>query len=180
MTGKRPREAGQDAGSRQGPTDPRLELQLRELELAFDRRSWHGPNLMGALRGIKPAGACWRPQPERHNVAEIVVHCGYWKYRVCRLLDQERHPEFSIPGSDWFPREGERSPADQRRDTALLKEWHARLLDEVRRLAPARLDRPSGADRFTVSELISGIAAHDLYHAGQIRLIRRMCGAGQG
>lgn len=60
--------------------DPRLDLHLAQLDLAFDRRSWHGPNLLGSLRGIDPAGAAWRPQPERHNVAEIVVHCAYWKY----------------------------------------------------------------------------------------------------
>lgn len=55
--------------------------------------------------------------------------------------------------------------------------WHARLVEEVRGLVPARLGRSAGTDRFAVSELISGIGAHDLYHAGQIRLIRRMCGA---
>lgn len=161
-----------------GPAEAaRLELHLAALELAFDRRSWHGPNLMGAIRGVKLAGALWRPQPGRHNVAEIVVHCAYWKYRVCRLLDPEAHPRFSIDGSDWFERGDDTGDARRKADVALLREWHSRLSAAVRRLPRGRLDVPAGSDRFAVSELISGAAAHDVYHAGQIRLLRRMCGA---
>lgn len=163
---------------REGPgSDPRLGLHLDSLEMAFDRRSWHGPNLMGSLRGVKLAGALWRPQPERHNVAEIVVHCAYWKYRVCRLLDPDADPRFSIEGSDWFPRGDDTGEAARKADVALLREWHGRLVDAVRRLDPRRLDVPAGTNHFTVSQLISGAAAHDVYHAGQVRLLRRMCGS---
>lgn len=157
--------------------DPRIELHLAALEMAFDRRSWHGPNLMGSIRGVTLAGALWRPQAGRHNVAEIVVHCAYWKYRVCRLLDPDRHPAFGVRGSDWFTRGDDTGEARRRADVALLKEWHGRLMDAVRHLPSRRLDVPAGTGSFTVSELISGAASHDVYHAGQIRLLRRMCGA---
>lgn len=166
--------------TRTAPSDPRLVLHIQELTLAFDRRSWHGPNLMGALRGVTPAGAVWRPQPQRHNVAEIVVHCAYWKYRVCRLLDPARHTGFTVPGSDWFGREREMSRADLKADSDLLREWHGHLIAEIRRIDPDDLDRQAGTGKFTVSELLCGAAAHDVYHAGQIRLLRRMCGSAGG
>ena len=69
--------------------DPRIELLLENLNRAFGKRSWHGPNLMGSIRGLKPEDAAWRPQPERHNIWEYVVHAAYWKYRIVRLLDSK-------------------------------------------------------------------------------------------
>ena len=152
--------------------DDRLALLLHQLRLAYDRRSWHGPNLLGSLRGIRADELLYRPQRGRHNAAEIVVHCAYWKYRVCRLLAGESTRAFELKGSDWF----ERSDADQwQRDRELLQTWHADLLSAVGQVDPAELDRPKRAP-FTTAEVISGIAAHDLYHAGQIRLLRRMAG----
>jgi hypothetical protein len=65
-------------------------------------------------------------------------------------------------------------PPQAATDVALLREWHRQLLEAAAQLNPARLDERAGSGAFTVSELISGAAAHDLYHAGQIRLLRRM------
>jgi hypothetical protein len=163
--------------------DQRLSLLQHQLALAFDKRSWHGPNLRGSLRGLAPGIATFRPQPDRHNVWEIVVHCAYWKYRVCRLLDRDAPQSFEVKGSDWFRRpadDSEVSPHALAEDLALLARWHGYLTAAVRNVDPDGLDgQPSGSG-FTVVELISGAIAHDLYHAGQIRLLRRMAGAKGG
>jgi uncharacterized damage-inducible protein DinB len=151
-----------------------LALLLNQLALAFDKRSWHGPNLLGSLRGVDFETAGWRPQPGRHNIHEIAVHCAYWKYRVCRLLSPAVARSFTLKGSDWFPRPAGSGPEQWQSDVALLKDWHRQLLDCVSNTAPETLGRPAGPGEFTVSELISGAASHDLYHAGQIRLILRM------
>ena len=50
------------------------------LDEAFDRRSWHGTNLRGSIRGLPRSTAAWRPAPDRHNIWELVVHAAYWKY----------------------------------------------------------------------------------------------------
>lgn len=63
-------------------TDSAISVLLGQLNRAFNRRSWHGTNLMGSLRGLDPELAVWRPQPGRHNIAELVLHAAYWKYRV--------------------------------------------------------------------------------------------------
>jgi hypothetical protein len=158
-------------------TDPRISLLLHQLHQAFDRRSWHGPNLMGSLRGVSLEMAGWRPQPERHNIGELVVHAAYWKYRVVRLIAADPPRAFSLPGSDFFARPAEPTADAWREDLALLREWHERLAAAVAALSPARLDELTG--EFTCAELVTGAAAHDLYHAGQIRLLRRMYGTWQ-
>lgn len=155
-------------------TDPRIDLLLHQIDLGFDRRSWHGPNLGGSLRGVTPEMAAWRPGPSRHNIWEETVHCAYWKYRVCRLLAPEHFPSFSIKGSDWFPRPEEATAEAWQKDLELLRSWHQNLRRSVQQFESARLDEAIGSGEFSYVELISGIVAHDIYHAGQIRLIRRM------
>ncbi|MGK2962313.1 MAG: DinB family protein [Gemmatimonadaceae bacterium] len=159
-------------------SDARLDLLLHQLSLAFDRRSWHGPNLLGSLRGVTLDAATFRPQPDRHNVWELALHCAYWKYRVCRLLSPETRRTFSLKGSDWFERPIEATEAAWKADLAVLHEWHDALRDTVAQRDPSGLDLKVRGAEFTTLELISGAAAHDLYHAGQIRLVRRMANAG--
>ena len=53
--------------------DP-IRLLVALLDEAYDRKSWHGPNLRGSLRGITAAQASWRPGKGRHNIWELAVH----------------------------------------------------------------------------------------------------------
>ena len=155
-------------------TDPSIAVLLHNLEQAFDRRSWHGTNLWGSLRGLTAEEAAWRPHPGRHNVWELLVHAAYWKYRVCRLLTDRGPRAFELPGSDFFPRPGPDETQSWDSDLALLKSWHERLLEAVRAFAPARLEEPAGSNGHTYQGLILGAASHDVYHAGQIQLLKRL------
>jgi DinB superfamily len=65
---------------------PEIHVLLRLLEEAFQKQAWHGPNLKGSLRGLTAEQAAWRPDPTRHNIWELAVHCAYWKYAVRRKL----------------------------------------------------------------------------------------------
>jgi hypothetical protein len=152
------------------------DLLAHQLDLAFDTRSWHGPNLLGSLRGVTPAEAVWRPQPGRHNINELVVHAAYWKYRICRLITATDVPAFELAGSDFFERPKAPTKAEWAADIQRLRLWHTRLRTLVQAVPAKRLDVRTGSQGFTVAEVISGAAAHDLYHAGQIRLLRRMYG----
>ena len=51
---------------------------------------------------------------------------------------------------------------------------HARLREAVTRTLPARLEKPLPSSELTPLTLITGIAAHDLYHAGQIQLLKAL------
>lgn len=67
-------------------TNPQVDQLLAILARAYDRRSWHGTNLRGSIRGLDPAVAARRPAPGRHNIWELVVHAAYWKSAVWRRL----------------------------------------------------------------------------------------------
>jgi len=149
---------------------------LRALDQAYDRQSWHGTNLRGALRGLSPAVAARRPAPGRHNIWELAVHCAYWKYAVWRRVTGAPRGSFPIDGSNWFRRPVRATPAAWRADLALLERMHRELRQAVARLGPRDLSRRAGGSRFSNADLVSGATAHDLYHAGQIQLIKIMIG----
>jgi len=156
-------------------------MKTEWLDEGFDAPAWHGPNLLEAVRGVSQATASWRPGRGRHNIWELVVHAAYWKREARRRLLGARGrasgDPFPFEGQNFFVRpSGDRTFRD---DVELLVEEHRRLREVVRRLpdrARSRIiDRKGQRADFT----IRGIAAHDLYHAGQIQLLKRLARAGR-
>ena len=150
---------------------------LALLDEAFDRKAWHGPTLRGALRGVTAGEAAWRPAAGRHSVWELAVHCAYWKYAVRRRITGEKRGSFPHPGSNWFPRPKNLGDAAWRADLDLLSEQHRLLRQAVAALPASALGASPAAERRT--HMIRGIAAHDLYHAGQVSLLKRMAAGGR-
>jgi uncharacterized damage-inducible protein DinB len=154
---------------------PEIRLLLALLDEAYDRPGWHGPNLRGALRGLAADKAAWEPAPGRNSVWQLALHCAYWKYAVCRRLTGA-----GVRGS--FPRRPSNWPAlpvrcdaaSWKQDLALLDEQHRLLREAVASFSAGRLSERRGTS--TAARLIYGIAAHDLYHAGQIRLLIKLSG----
>ena len=147
---------------------------LSLLDQAYDHPSWHGTNLRGSLRRVTPGQAAWRPARDRHNIWEIAVHAAYWKYTAWRRLTGATRGSFPVKGSNWFKRPIERSDAAWRADLALLDEMHRVLRDAVRQLPASGLSRTPKGSKVSNFVLLSGVAAHDLYHAGQIQLLKRL------
>jgi hypothetical protein len=156
-------------------TDSALENALLQIDEAYDVRSWHGTNLRGSLRGLSPRVAAWRPSPGRHNIWELAVHAAYWKYAVRRRITGEKRGSFSLPGSNWFKRPETAAAAAWKADLALLASEHRQLRAVIARLKAADLRKRTPPGRATVGFLVRGIAAHDLYHAGQIQILKRLC-----
>jgi uncharacterized damage-inducible protein DinB len=153
---------------------PQIRLLLHLLDEGYEKKAWHGPNLRGSLRGLAAAEAAWRPQPERHSIAEIVLHAAYWKYIVRRRLRGDKRGSFELKGSNWFPVPAPLSETSWRQYLDLLKRVHRDLRAAVAALPHQRLADKPGGSKVSNAVLISGIAAHDVYHAGQIQLLKRL------
>lgn len=156
--------------------DSRIRLLLEVFDQAFTAPAWHGTPLKGTIRGISVSGALWRPRRGRHNIWELVLHTAYWKCMVRRRLVRDPEIKFPRPGAN-FPRLPARPDARAwKRDCALLVEQHALLRRTIARLDPTQLGRRAWRSKWTVGANVYGIASHDLYHAGQIQLIKRLRG----
>ena len=142
--------------------------------IAFAGKPSHGPHLRGSERRVKVDEAIWRPARGRHNIWEIIVHAAYWKYSVYRSLTGQPRGSFAIEGSNWFVRPAEKTESALRSDITLLKQYHRRLIEAVQNFDLRRLDEKKQGSKFTFRSLILGAGAHDLYHAGQVQLLKRL------
>jgi hypothetical protein len=145
------------------------ELVLALLGEAYEKKTWHGPNLKQSLRGVRAKQAAWRPARGRHNIWEVTLHAAYWKYAVRRRIDGGKRGSFALKGSNFFarPEKGKLNEAAWNADKALLEREH-RLM---RRAIEKVLRKPRG---MKILRMLYGVAFHDIYHAGQIRLLRRL------
>jgi hypothetical protein len=144
------------------------ELVLALLDEAYERKTWHGPNLKQSIRGVTAKQAAWRPARKRHNIWEETLHAAYWKYAVRRRIDGGKRGSFALKGSNFFvrPEKGKLSEAAWNADKALLEREHRLMRSSIERV----LRTPRGEK---LLRMLYGVAFHDIYHAGQIRLLRR-------
>jgi uncharacterized damage-inducible protein DinB len=145
-----------------------LEMILAAFDEAYEKKSWHGTNLRGALRRVSPDEALWRPDRERLNIWELALHAAYWKYTVRRRLRGGKRGSFPLKGSNFFASPDRADEGEWRGAQALLDAEH-RALREVIAALPAK-----ALNDKKKRQMLTGIAAHDLYHTGQIQLIRRL------
>jgi DinB superfamily len=145
------------------------DLIVALLDEAFEKKTWHGPNLRQALKGVNAKQAAWRPARERHNIWEETLHVAYWKYAVRRRLEGRKRGSFVLKGSNFFirPEKGKATEAARRGDRAILKNEHRALLRTIKKA----LKSPRARKHLP---MLYGVAFHDVYHAGQIRLLRRL------
>ncbi len=158
---------------------PDRETLIRALREGYGGPAWHGPSVLSALRGVPAAAAAERVAPGRNTIWDLALHLAYTRHRV--ILRLARLAGLDAPAfprrlrASWFPE----LPADPgeaawRDDKALLAGYQQRLLDVLDGLPSATLrTRRRGASRSIGDELL-GLALHDAYHAGQIRLLVRL------
>jgi hypothetical protein len=147
---------------------------LHLLDEAYGKAAWHGPNLKGSLRGVSARLAAWRPGKGRHCVRDIVLHAAYWKYVVRRRLTGEGKGSFPIAGSNFFDLPAPTEKA-WRAEREILDGQHRALRAVVAAFPPDRLESPlPGTRGRTALREIAGIALHDVYHTGQIQLIKAL------
>lgn len=145
------------------------QLVLALLDEAYRKKTWHGPNLRQSIRGVSAKQAAWRPGPGRHNIWEVTLHAAYWKYAVRRRMEGGKRGSFSLKGSNFFerPEKGNLNEKAWSSDKKLLEREHRSLCACMEKLM-----RTPRAAKFL--RQLYGVAFHDIYHAGQIRLLRRL------
>ena len=145
------------------------ELVLMLLDESYEKRTWHGPNLKQSLRGVTAKQAAWRPGRGRHNIWELALHAAYWKYAVRRRIEGGKRGSFALKGNNFFarPEKGKGNEATWNADKALLEHEHRQMKATIEKV----LREPRGRK---ILRMLYGVALHDIYHAGQIRLLRRL------
>lgn len=151
-------------------------LMLENVQPRRGRGGWHGgPTPLTALRGVSVEQAAWVPFAGRKSIWQLALHIAYWKYAVRRRLEGGAAQRFPRSPANWPRVADPASGSAWAEDVALLRAAHMQLLEAISRVPLQRYgEATAGGKRWTVGELILGIAQHDAYHTGQIQLLKRL------
>ena len=146
---------------------------LTMLEESYAGPAWHGPSVLEALDGVNAATAARTLDSGRNSIWELVLHLAHGRHLLIERTNDG--PIAAFPREirePWWPvSPRDTSDAAWRADLALLDDRQRMLMDAIRRATPAQLARVPAGSQLPVARQLLGMALHDSYHAGQIRLL---------
>ena len=146
----------------------RIAEQLRN---AFEGNAWHGPALLELLADIDPATAASHPLPETHSIWELVLHVAAWDDAVNRRIVERK--ALQLKAAQNFPPVKDKSSAAWKKAIAHLKKTHAALVKTASSLSDKRLGERVPGKKYNIRFMLDGVAQHELYHAGQIAILKK-------
>jgi uncharacterized damage-inducible protein DinB len=146
-----------------------------QLRRAFSGEAWHGDSLLEILDGVAAAQAAARPIKHAHSIWELVLHITAWDNAVRRRLAGEA---VELSDEQNFPSVMDASEGAWRRAVESAKRVHNELIEAVAAFPDERLTekvpgKKSEPDWYDFYYMLHGIAQHELYHAGQIALLKK-------
>ena len=145
---------------------------LDQLKRAFEGPAWHGPSIKELLNGVTAAQAHQRPLAAAHSIWELVHHIAVWEDVARRSLAGDP-AEVPISSPEDWPPADDTGEAGWERSIAALERGHQALVDAVSLVPESRLDQPVLEGKSTVYVTLHGVIQHDLYHAGQIAILKK-------
>jgi uncharacterized damage-inducible protein DinB len=143
---------------------------LDQMDRAFSGEAWHGPDLMLLLKGVSAEDASKHPVPGAHSIWELVNHIAAWNMIVQQKSKGE--PVNVTTELDWPP-VWEVSEVSWKRSLATLAENSTRLRSYVKTVRDDQLDEKVQRENYSQYVLLHGSVQHDLYHAGQIAVLKK-------
>ena len=154
-----------------------IERLVDQLRRSAEGDAWHGPSVREALEGVTVEDASTHPIPGAHSIRELVLHMAAGIQLALRRLDGDGRQ--LTPEEDW-PTPSEPTEDAWQRDVEALFALNQRLREAVATFPATHLDDPLVPDPpYSAFTQFIGLTQHDLYHAGQIVLLRRALGHGR-
>jgi uncharacterized damage-inducible protein DinB len=146
----------------------RIEEQLQR---AFEGQAWHGPAVRELLADVSAANAAMKPLSSAHSIWEIALHIATWEGVVRRRLQGQVISDLP-PEQDW-PAIQDTSEAAWRKTIQDLEHANHALREAITQVDDSRLAEKVPGKDHSVYTMLQGIIQHDLYHAGQIALLKK-------
>ena len=148
----------------------RLADQIRR---AFDGDAWHGNSVLEILDGVDAKMAAVHPIENAHSIWELVLHVSAWDAAIVKRMGGKAT---ELSGERNFPAVKDKSEAAWRKAIEHLKQTHKELVKAVAAFPDSRLQErvPGKTESYhDFFYTFSGIVQHELYHAGQIALLKK-------
>jgi len=149
----------------------RLADQIRR---AFEGNAWHGDSVLELLADVNAKTAVAKPIENARSIWELLLHIAAWDDAVRRRTEGEA---VTLSDSQNFPAVKDLSEAAWRQAIESVKQTHNELIKAVAAFPESRLqDQVPGKTQnyHNFFYMFSGIVQHELYHAGQIALLKKV------
>ena len=157
--------------------DSEITRIVDELNREHGGDPWHGTPLRQLLTDVDYLQAGARPAEGVHTIWEIVLHMTAWKNEVRRRL---AGAPAGVPTEGDWPAPAAPGPQTWCEALDALEDSHRALVAVVARVPDQQLFTPTNDPRdsetgqgVTHYVLLHGIVQHDVYHSGQIALLKR-------
>lgn len=151
-----------------------IERLVDQLRRSAEGEAWHGPSVREVLEGVNVEDASAHPIPGAHSIRELVLHMAAGNRLVLRRIDGDGRQ--LTPEEDW-PAPPEATADAWRQEVAALLALNQHVRKAVAAFPATRLDEPLVEHPpYSAFTQFIGLTQHDLYHAGQIMLLRRALG----
>ena len=141
-----------------------------QLRRAFYGSAWHGPAVLELLKDVDATTAAARPLDNVHGIWELLLHIAAWDRAGLRRLGGEK---CQLKGSANFPRVSAPSEPAWRKAITETRRTHDTLVKTVAALPDLRLGERVPGKRYDFYHMLHGIAQHELYHAGQMAILKK-------
>ena len=141
-----------------------------QLDRAFEGQAWHGPSVLEIIKDVSSEKAAARQISGGHTIWELVLHIAAWENACRRRLAGDR-AELS-DAEDW-PAVNDTSEEAWLAAKSSLLEGHKKLRQAIAELNDAQLDEPILPGMSSVYVTVHGTVQHNLYHAGQIAILKK-------
>ena len=141
-----------------------------QLRRAFKGDAWHGPSVLELLEDVDAPTAAAKPLPDVHSIWELVLHIAAWDAAACRRLGGEK---IQLTGVANFPVVPNPTEVAWSKALAQVKRTHNVLVKTVATLPESRLRERVPGKKYDFYHMLQGVAQHELYHAGQIAILKK-------
>jgi uncharacterized damage-inducible protein DinB len=147
-----------------------IERITEQIASGYRDGAWPGVSVRDVLRSLSASEAAAHPVAGCHSAWEIALHISFWHDAVRRRLGGD--PVDYQDDEDW-PMPADPTPANWQAALDGMDTVHQALVDTVRLLEPDTLERAVPGKSFNVYFMLHGVPQHDLYHGGQVVLLRK-------
>jgi uncharacterized damage-inducible protein DinB len=144
--------------------NPSLQF-VKRLEEIYSGEPWFGESILTKLKDVAEVSAFKQPKAGEHSIAELVAHMIFWRRAALQKITGNDAAAFSMQSPDNWPALESLKKMGWKKLTESLRETQESLVSELHKNAPLSDE---------VSAQINGTIEHDIYHLGQIAIVKKL------
>lgn len=145
-----------------------------QLEVIYNGQPWYGDSIADTLKNISAADAVAEPAEGIHSILQIMEHMISWKKLIIEKLHYNKDFDIKVNSKDDWKDNTAFSESSWQQLQENFLDVHNELLKELEKKDDAFLQEQVPGRNYTFNFMLRGIAEHDVYHLGQIRLIMKL------